>query len=130
MGHGKFVTVINCIDGRVQFPVLTWMKEKMNADYVDSVTAPGVDKVLCEGPAEEVESIKKKVLVSTGGHHSNAIAIVGHYDCAANPGPKEQHVEQVKKCVEVVKGWQLPVRILGLWVGETWEVEIICDSNE
>jgi hypothetical protein len=130
MAHGKFATVINCIDGRTQLPALLWMKERFNVDYVDSVTAPGVDKVLSEGPQEEVASIKNKVLVSTGGHHSQVVAIVGHYDCAANPGPKEQHVEQVNKCIEVIKGWQLPVRILGLWIGDTWEVEVIFDSEK
>ncbi|MGI6712081.1 MAG: carbonic anhydrase [Bacillota bacterium] len=130
MAHGKFATVINCIDGRTQFPALLWMKERFNVDYVDSVTAPGVDKVLSEGLQEEVASIKNKVLVSTGGHHSQVVAIVGHYDCAANPGPKEQHVEQVNKCIEVIKGWQLPVRILGLWIGDTWEVEVIFDSEK
>lgn len=130
MGHGSFATVINCIDGRVQFPVLEWMKDKTGVDYVDSVTAPGVDKVLSEGNMEEIEAIRQKVLVSTGGHHSRTVAVVGHFDCAANPGPKEQHIKQINACVEVLRGWGLPVRIMGLWVGDTWEVEIVFDSGE
>lgn len=130
MGHGKFVTVINCIDGRVQFPVLKWMKDSLQADFVDSVTEPGADKIMSEGSIESIDQIKRKVLVSTSGHHSQVVALVGHYDCAANPGPKEMHLEQISKGINVIKNWDLGVRILGLWVGEDWETVCIYDSEE
>ncbi len=130
MGHGRFVTVLNCIDGRVQFPVLKWMKDSLQADYVDSVTEPGADKVLSEGTLAEIERIKSKVLISTSGHHSKTVALVGHYDCAANPGPQEMHTRQINKGIDVIKNWGLGVRVLGLWVGENWDVECIYDSEE
>ena len=37
----RFCTVINCMDGRVQLPVIRHMKERFNAEYVDSITEPG-----------------------------------------------------------------------------------------
>lgn len=45
----SFGTVLNCIDGRVQIPVINWMKENFDLDYVDLITEPGMDKVLSQG---------------------------------------------------------------------------------
>jgi len=33
--HGKFATAINCMDGRVQLPVINWLMENLSVDYVD-----------------------------------------------------------------------------------------------
>jgi Putative carbonic anhydrase len=37
MGEGKFGTAINCMDGRVQEPVINWMKVRYGLDYVDMI---------------------------------------------------------------------------------------------
>ena len=34
----KFVTAINCMDGRVQVPVIEWLKKEYKADDVDMIT--------------------------------------------------------------------------------------------
>jgi len=125
----KFATVIHCIDGRVQRPTLSWIRDSLLVDFVDSVTEPGADKVLSEGTSDAIKEIKRKVLFSTEGHKSRIIAIVGHNDCLANPGPKEMHFDHIKKATTVIKEWKLGVRVLGLWVGENWEVECIYDSE-
>jgi hypothetical protein len=31
--------------------------------------------------------------------------------------------------IEIIRSWNLPVKILGLWVGEDWKVEVIYDSD-
>lgn len=123
----KFVTAINCMDGRTQDPVSSWMKSRYKADFVDAITEPGVDKILSEGTSNLIESIKARVAISTGHHHSRAIGIVGHYDCAGNPVSKEEHIEQLKKSVETVKSFGLPegTEVLGLWVGEDWTVQVV-----
>jgi len=69
------------------------------------VTEPGPDKALTRGTVEVVESIRRKVEVSMTAHHSSVIAVVGHHDCAGNPVSKEEHLEQIKKCIEVVASW-------------------------
>ncbi len=43
-----FGTVINCMDGRVQFPVLEYLKHKYEVDLVDSITEAGPLKILSE----------------------------------------------------------------------------------
>jgi len=125
MTQESFATVINCIDGRAQTPVTNWVKEHYHVDYVDDVTEPGPDKVLCEGPQEEIESIKKKVMVSVNAHHSRVVAVACHHDCAGNPVTKEEHCSELRRCVEVVKSWKLPVDVIGLWVNDKWGVEVI-----
>ena len=50
------------MDGRVQIPAITWIKENYKIDYVDMITTPGSDKLLSENKdVHEIKSIKKKV---------------------------------------------------------------------
>ncbi|UOQ44536.1 hypothetical protein MUN89_00640 [Halobacillus salinarum] len=123
MSEGKFVTAINCMDGRVQQPVFNWMKERFSAPYVDMITEAGPNKVLLEGSDEEVNAIKSKVMISYEAHGSEVIAIIGHHDCAGNPVDKEEKVAQIQKAVDKIKSWDLNVEVLGLYVNENWEVE-------
>lgn len=120
----KFGTGINCIDGRTQLPLAKWMKEKHSLDYIDMITEPGVDKVLSES-SEKVEAIKAKVMISVNAHKSNIVVIAGHHDCAGNPVSKEEHEKQIKKSVENIRAWNLPVKVIGAWINDKWEVEIV-----
>ena len=38
MAEGKFVTSITCMDGRIQTPIIKWIKENYDVDYVDTIT--------------------------------------------------------------------------------------------
>jgi hypothetical protein len=53
------------------------------------------------------------------------IAIVAHHDCAGNPVPEDSHCEQVKKAIKVIQSWNLPARVMGVWVNNSWQVEKI-----
>ena len=46
MDDKKFITCLNCVDGRVQLPVIQWIKENYNIDYVDMITEAGMDGIL------------------------------------------------------------------------------------
>jgi len=135
MDNNKFATAITCMDGRVQEPVSSWMKQHLHVDYVDTITEAGPDKILIQGPLDgldamkQVESLQRKARLSVEAHGSCAIAVVGHHDCAGNPVSREEHLQQIRKCVEVVASWGLGVRILGLWVNEQWGVEVIADTQ-
>ena len=61
MATGKFVTAINCIDGRAHRPVHDWLKASFDAEFVDRITDPGVDKALASGSEDVLERIKKEV---------------------------------------------------------------------
>ncbi len=64
MAHGKFGTVINCMDGRVQDPVAHWLREAYHLDYVDAITEPGADRVLAEGTPEQLAALLVKARIS------------------------------------------------------------------
>ena len=85
MESKKFATAINCIDGRTQKPLSEWIKNQYDVDYVDMITEPGCDKVVCGTELDTVDKIKSKVLISINAHKSSLIAIAGHHDCAGNP---------------------------------------------
>jgi len=126
MSHGKFGTAINCMDGRVQLPVINWMKEKYQLDYVDMITEPGADKAVCNGWFERIQEIKEKVMVSVNKHGSKIIVIAGHDDCAGNPVTPEEHKKQIRDAVQEVVSWKLPLdKITGIWLNKDWKVEVI-----
>ena len=125
MAHGIFVTAINCMDGRVQEPVLKWMRQRFQADYVDVITEPGPDKVMTDALAAGPASIKSRLGISVNKHHSRAVAIVAHHDCAGYPVSKEEHLAALAKSVDIIKSWLFAVRIVALWVNDHWQVELI-----
>ncbi len=127
--EGNFGTAVNCIDGRVQQAVSDWVKHHCRVRWVDAITEPGPDKVLSAGESPALEAIRAKVTLSVRAHGSGVVAVGGHYDCAGNPVTDEEHFEQIRRSVEVVAGWDLPVRVIGLWVNEQWGVDIVCEHG-
>ena len=124
MSEGTFATAINCMDGRVQHPVAEFLKKKYKVDYVDAITEPGTDGILAANQDKAaIESIKRKVGISTGRHGSKHIAIVGHYDCAGNPVDKDLHLVHIRSAVKAVKSWGIKAEVIGLWVDDKWKVD-------
>jgi hypothetical protein len=125
-----FATAITCIDGRVQQPVADWVRLHANVRYVDLITEPGPDKVLSEGVTEVIAEMVRKAWFSITHHGSSIVALAGHDTCAANPVSKEEHFEQIIAGVQVLISYELPVRIVGLWVNEWGSVDLVCDTKE
>lgn len=120
----KFATAINCIDGRVQLPVINWLKERCQVDFVDMITEVGPDKLMAERDPERLPGIKARVKISVEKHGSQVIALVAHGDCAGNPVTKDEHFGHLRRGMECLRGWELDVDIVGLWISETdWKVE-------
>jgi len=123
MAEGSFATAISCMDGRVQHPVAEFLKKKYKVDYVDAITEPGTDGILAANQDKiAIESIKRKVGISTGRHGSTHIAIVGHHDCAGNPVDKDIHLVHIRSAVKAVKSWGIKAEVIGLWVDDEWKV--------
>ena len=43
MSDKSFATSLSCMDGRVQLPMIDLIKKKYSVDFVDTITAPGID---------------------------------------------------------------------------------------
>ncbi len=123
MVEGKFATSVSCIDGRIQTSLAKWIKENYSVDYVDTITEPGIDKTITENSV--FESIKIKVSISINAHKSKLVVLSGHYDCAANSVSNEKHIEFIKKGIEVISSWNLGVKVIGVWVDDSWNVNTI-----
>ena len=123
MATGIFGTSLCCMDGRIQMALTSWIKEKFSVDYVDTITEPGMDKILCSN--QSLDNIKSKVEISVNAHKSKLIVISGHHDCAGNPVSKEEHISQISKDVEVVNSWNLGINVVGVWVNDNWQIEEI-----
>ncbi len=56
-----FATAINCIDGRIQEPVIKYIQTTYGIDFVDLITEPGPNKILsenCENEIIDIDSIR------------------------------------------------------------------------
>lgn len=126
----KFATAITCIDGRVQQPVVEWVRSRFNVRYVDLITEPGPDLVLAQGDADVVAWIVQRVLFSITHHNSQTVVLAGHDTCAANPVSKQEHFEQILEGMRNLISCELPARIVGLWVNEWGSVDLVWDANE
>lgn len=120
----KFGTAINCIDGRTQEPVIDFMKQKYDIDGVDMVTFPGVDGIISSsGDLDAIKLVRNAVTVSIEKHGSRIIAVVGHFDCAGNPGNREHHYSHIGKAVKQVSSWNFDGEIVGLYVNDKRQIE-------
>jgi hypothetical protein len=118
-----FCTAVNCMDGRLQLPVINFLKQRFYANYVDMITEPGPSRILSELSASMiVNSIISRIDMSIQKHSSGGIAVVGHHDCEANPYQREEQISNIQKSVIFLKERFPNVEIIGLWVDQDWQV--------
>ena len=122
----KFAVCLNCMDGRVHLPVIQWIKENYEVDYVDLITEPGINGVLA-ALNSDIKDIIKKLEISIDKHGSNYIFIGGHYDCLGHPVDNETHKKDVMVAVERIKNLKSSCNVIGLWISEKFSVEKITE---
>lgn len=120
----KRAVCLNCIDGRIQLPVIEWIYKNYPVDYVDMITEPGMDGLLA-GADNSIEEIKRKVNLSIVNNKAEIMFIVGHYDCRGNPEVDADHKKHIGMAVERVKLEFKKLEVIGLWVNDAWAVERI-----
>jgi len=113
------------MDGRVQLPVLTWLKSNYPVDFVDVITEAGMDGVLAK--QEDITEILRSIAVSVNVNKSTRLFIVGHHDCRGNPVDIDTHHTQIKQAVRRLQTHWSKQEVSGLWVGNTWNVELVAE---
>lgn len=111
----------------MQIPVINYIKENYNFDFVDMITEPGIDKVFYENNSDIINSIVNKIKISVEKHGSNVIFIAGHYDCAGNNVDDETHRKHIGESVKNIKLKFPFLKVIGLWVNNNWEVEKVSE---
>jgi len=107
--------------GRSQFPIDEWVRKNHSIDYVDTITEPGVEKRISE--SIKIGKIKSKAEISIYKHHFNMIVVSGRHNCTGNPVSKEEQIEQIKKLMLYIKFWNMPIKIIVIYVDDKWEIE-------
>lgn len=114
------------MDGRVQEPVIEYLKRYFGARYVDMITEPGPVKTLAEHTHNGLlESIQRRLSISIQKHKSIGIAIAAHTDCQGNPAPPEEQKKQLVAALSWLKQEYPQMPILALWVDEEFQVHPI-----
>ena len=126
----RFCTAINCIDGRVQIPVIRYLQKRFGVDHVDVISEPGPNLILADNlDIHTVESIERKVEISVENHHIVGIAVVGHHDCAGNPSSAAEQDQHTTAAVARVRNRFPNISVVGLWVNDNWEVTELNDDS-
>ena len=122
----NFCTSIHCMDGRIQEPIIKYLKHNYNVNYVDTITEPGPCRILSQDKDERsIGSIHDRIKISINKHGSRLIAVSGHHDCAGNPCDNQLHQRQIKESTEYLKRNYPKIEIIGLWVNQDWEVKAV-----
>ena len=121
-----FCTSIHCMDGRIQEPVINYLKESYSITYVDAITEPGPCRILAENQDKvSVNSIMERTDVSINRHGSKLIAISGHSDCAGNPCDEDVQKMQIRESTKLLKKYYPEIKIIGLWIDSEWKISNI-----
>ena len=119
----KRATCLNCMDGRVQLPVLHWIKENYQVDFVDVITEAGMDNVLSN--QEDIREVLRSIAISVDINKSTRLFVVGHHDCRGNPVEEDVHQQEISSAVKRLNGYWPHLEIVGLWVNKSWQVEVV-----
>lgn len=121
----KFGTLINCSDGRVQYPVMDYLKKSYDIEFFDAANEAGPLLTLTKKTDKcRLISLKEQIRTSLEEHNSKFIALVGHHDCTDNPGDRAFQEKQMGEALDYLqRGFGKDKTYVGLYVNENWEVE-------
>jgi carbonic anhydrase len=111
------------MDGRVQLPVIQWIKANYPVDFVDVITEAGMDKVLCN--QDDISEVLRSIAISVNINKSTKLFVVGHFDCRGNPVEESVHRKEIQGAVKRLEKHWPNQQILGLWVNKNWTVELV-----
>jgi hypothetical protein len=119
------------MDGRVQIPVIDYLRSRFKADYVDTISEPGPNRILADGTdAAAIASIERRLRISVDRHHSVGIAVVGHHDCAGNPTPEAEQRQHTLAALRTIRKTFTGVPVIGLWVDDAWTVSEVAEAEQ
>ena len=121
----KFGTLVNCTDGRVQYPVMDYLKKQYDFDFFDAANEAGPLRTLTKNSDKcRLITLKEQIRTSLEEHDSKFIALVGHHDCTDNPGVRAFQEKQMDEALDYLqRSFGTSIRYVGLYVNEHWEVE-------
>jgi hypothetical protein len=125
-----FCAAINCVDGRVQLPVIDYLKARFQAQYVDVVSEPGAAQLLAvRRDRRAAKLLVARVAFTVKAHDSIGIAVAAHHDCSATMADDDTQRYHVRRAVNFLAKRFNHVPIVGLWLDERWSVSEVCSEE-
>jgi carbonic anhydrase len=122
----SFAAVICCMDGRVQLPVIEYLKRRFGVDFIDNITDAGPVGILArETGSDSSKRMFRLVDISIQNHASTQLAIVAHNDCAGNPVEDDAQLHQLVHCHSILNQRYPGLEVIALWLDSTFEVHEI-----
>jgi len=126
----NYCTVINCLDGRIQLPVIHYLQKRFNAEYVDSITEAGPNLILSNQKSELlIQSILKRLKISVEEHKAVGIAIAGHHNCYGNPASREDQTAHTQNAIQFLRKQYPKIEIIGLWIDKDLKVHELGETS-
>lgn len=115
------------MDGRVQEPVIAWLRDHFEVKWVDKITEAGPVAALVEEDQAVLDSIQRRVKVSIEAHATKGIAIAVHDGCAGMPMNLSIEVEQEmgRAAARKLQALYPNLPVLALWVGLDGSVTVL-----
>ncbi len=121
-----FCTVITCMDGRIQKPMMEFVWKKYGYDLPDTITDAGPVKTLSDGEAtESFDRICERIDISVHKHGSKHIFITGHYDCAGNPVSREVQERQLRLAARQMRAKYPDCQVDIVYINEQWQCNLL-----
>ncbi len=119
----EFATVLHCIDGRVQLPVLYYLQERFDVPYIDVITEAGIVRHIADPEDNPIKIASFASLsISIEKHCSTQVALVAHEDCAGNPKSQEEQEEELRRGLKEL-GLRFPeLKRVALWCSLSGEI--------
>lgn len=119
-------TAINCVDGRVQLPVIRFLQQRFGTDFVDCITETAPVRIFDKvADLTVLNSIFNRLNYSLQHHDSRSMAICAHAGCDANTVDAATQQRQLRRAVIFLKESYRDKDVIGLWVDDNLEVSEI-----
>ena len=102
----KLGIAIVCVDWRLhqkEVRIAEKVRDALGVDVVDVVAFPGPDGIVESQRSGDSAALLSWLELLIDAHHPVAIALVGHYNCAANACDDTKHDSDAKKTTEYLK---------------------------
>ena len=70
-------------------------------------------------------NIEKRIGISVNKHGSNWVVLVGHEDCAGNPGSMEKQIADVKDGIKTLAEMDFDANLMGVWVDLQGTIDVV-----
>lgn len=120
--------MICCMDGRVQLPVIEYLKDRFGVAFIDNITDAGPAGILARAAGSESgKLIFHLVDLSIQNHATTQLAIVAHNDCAGNPVADDEQLHQLEQCRLILTQRYPELEVVVLWLDGSFEVHEIAE---